>query len=220
MRHHNSLPGITVAMMLVPWAATAQQAGHQSGAQPSAQCAQAQPAVENIIAAAMMRLESTRQSNDPLKMRAAVDYLESALRDIRTQLAPCMAAEGMADPHAGHATPQASPRAGGATPPTKAPAAAADPHAGHQMTKPPATKRAPGSKPPSPRPESTSRPDPRAEKTEPPSKKERDPVNGLMVDPSTAPKTTHLGTTYYFSSEQSRKEFLQNPAKFARKPKG
>jgi YHS domain-containing protein len=50
--------------------------------------------------------------------------------------------------------------------------------------------------------------------------KQMDPVNGLMVDPATAPKTTHQGQTYYFSSEQSRKEFLENPAKFAKKPKG
>jgi YHS domain-containing protein len=50
--------------------------------------------------------------------------------------------------------------------------------------------------------------------------KQRDPVNGLMVDPATAPKTTYQGRTYYFSSERSRKEFLENPAKFAKKPKG
>ena len=47
-----------------------------------------------------------------------------------------------------------------------------------------------------------------------------DPVNGLIVDPATAPKTTYQGQTYYFSSEQSRKEFLDNPAKFAKRPKG
>lgn len=47
-----------------------------------------------------------------------------------------------------------------------------------------------------------------------------DPVNGLMVDPATAPKTTYQGQTYYFSSEQSQKEFLENPEKFAKKPKG
>jgi YHS domain-containing protein len=53
-----------------------------------------------------------------------------------------------------------------------------------------------------------------------PGEAQMDPVNGLMVDPATAPKTTYQGQTYYFSSEQSRKEFLQNPAKFAKKPKG
>jgi YHS domain-containing protein len=47
-----------------------------------------------------------------------------------------------------------------------------------------------------------------------------DPVTGLMVDPAIAPRTTYQGQTYYFSSEQSRKEFLANPSKFAKKPKG
>jgi YHS domain-containing protein len=41
-----------------------------------------------------------------------------------------------------------------------------------------------------------------------------------MVDPATARKTTYRGQTYYFSSEASRKEFLANPAKFAKTPKG
>jgi YHS domain-containing protein len=47
-----------------------------------------------------------------------------------------------------------------------------------------------------------------------------DPVNGLVVDPATAPKTTYQGQTYYFSSERTLKEFLANPVKFAKKPKG
>jgi YHS domain-containing protein len=39
------------------------------------------------------------------------------------------------------------------------------------------------------------------------------------VDPTTAPKTTYEGQTYYFSSEQTLKEFVENPARFAKKPK-
>jgi YHS domain-containing protein len=226
MRHHKVLAAVMAAFASAPGAAAAQHGGHQTGApRMSAQCEQAQPAVENIIAAAMMRLESARQSNDSLKMRAAVDYLEGALRDIRTQLAPCVTAGGAADPQAGHAMPETAPRAEGKAPAAttsapKAPAAAPDPHAGHQMAKPAPTKRAPDSKTSPSRPERASKPEPHADKAPPASKKEMDPVNGLMVDPSTAPKATHQGTTYYFSSEQSRKEFLQNPAKFAKKPKG
>jgi YHS domain-containing protein len=86
-----------------------------------------------------------------------------------------------------------------------------DPHAGHSM--PDATKPAPAQ----PKPAAA---DPHAgHSSQPPAAKEMDPVNGLVVDPATAPKTTYQGVTYYFSSEQSRKEFLQNPAKFAKKPK-
>jgi YHS domain-containing protein len=44
-----------------------------------------------------------------------------------------------------------------------------------------------------------------------------DPVTGLMVDPATAPKTTYQGQTYYFSSEEARREFLQDPVKFVKK---
>ena len=50
--------------------------------------------------------------------------------------------------------------------------------------------------------------------------KTTDPVTGLIVDPSTAPKTTYEGQIYYFSSEQARKEFLNNPAQFAKEPEG
>jgi YHS domain-containing protein len=83
------------------------------------------------------------------------------------------------------------------------------------------------------RPEAATLPKPDASKPAPPqaadphaghtsglsAEKPTDPVNGLTVDSATSPKTTYKGQTYYFSSEQTRKEFLQNPAKFARKPK-
>ena len=207
----------------------------QAPAAPLASCAQVQPAVENIIAEAMRRLEGARQANDPAQMRAAVDHSASALRDIRTQLAPC-AAPAAADAHAGHAMPKADPPAAAIAAPAK-PAAVADPHAGHQMppAKPaPAPPARPGAVAPKPKATTTKAPtpkaptpkapakaaDPHAAHTEPAEpKKEMDPVNGLTVDPSTAPKTTHQGRTYYFSSEQSLKEFLANPAKFVKPPK-
>jgi YHS domain-containing protein len=46
-----------------------------------------------------------------------------------------------------------------------------------------------------------------------------DPVTGRMVDPATAPKAIYQGQTYDFSSEEARREFLQNPVKFVKKPK-
>lgn len=238
------LPGVIVAQTAPLPGATQPQAA------PLASCAQVQPAVENIIAGAMGRLEEARQTNDPAQMRAAVDHLGSALRDIRIQLAPCAAPAAAADPHAGHAMPKTAPQPD-ATVPTAKPPAVADPHAGHQMpatkpapvtpsTKPPATATKPKpaaaadphaghQTPPVPKgataPKTTTKPpakaaDPHAGHTEAPQpKKEMDPVNGLMVDPATAPKTTHQGRTYYFSSEQSLKQFLENPAKFAKPPK-
>jgi YHS domain-containing protein len=194
MRTYSLRLAIAIAASVIPSLAWAQHEAHQAGSPqaPSAdltQCLRVQPVIENIITAATGRAEAARLSNSPTEMRAAVESLEAALRDIRGQSAPCSRAAASTDPHAGHTMPSAAPA-------TKtAPAAAkpegakpADPHAGHSSVKP--------------------------------GDKQMDPVNGLMVDPATALTTTYQGHTYYFSSEQSRKEFLQNPAKFAKKPKG
>lgn len=115
-------------------------------------CGQAQPTVARILEAANARLELARQNNSPAAMRAAVDDLQGALRDLRAQLAPCAAIPAQ-DPHAGHSmstapaapatssgTPPASdpstaPAPAGATPGAK-PQAGADPHAGHTAAPP------------------------------------------------------------------------------------
>lgn len=195
---HNLRLGIAVAAALIPCLAWTQHDAPQpaSPQPPSAdltQCLRVQPVIENIIAAAMSRAEAARLSNSPAEMRAAVEHLEAALRDIRTQSAPCSTAAAPSDPHAGHAMPSGTP----------------------------ATTPAPSLKPAGGQPEGAKAADPHAGHSAAPSgDKQMDPVNGLMVDPATAPKTTYQGQTYYFSSEQSRKEFLENPAKFAKKPKG
>jgi YHS domain-containing protein len=181
---------LALAVGFTPNLAWAQHEEHQAAAAqaPSAeltQCLRVQPAIQNIIAAAMARAEAARLSNSPADLRAALDQLEAVLRDIRSQSAPCAAAAASADPHAGHTMPSKQP-----APATTAPAQppAGDPHAGHMMMHQPA--------------------------------KQKDPVSGVMVDPATAPNTTYQGQTYYFSSEQSKKEFLANPSKFVSKPKG
>ena len=92
----------------VPGAAIAQHEAHPGAGQASRQmveCARVQPVIDNIIAAAMARVESARLSNNPAEMRAAVDHLEAALRDIRVQLEPCKAAAAEVDSHAGHEMP-------------------------------------------------------------------------------------------------------------------
>ncbi len=270
---------IALTSAFVPGVVLAQHQAHQAGAPQAsaelAQCAQVQPVVEKIIAAGMARLESTRQSNSPAEMRAAVDQLEAAFRDIRAQLAPCSAAAAAADPQAGHtmsgrpqppgAPAPAAPmdhskmpmggRATAAKPGTATGAKPAAPtapmdHSKMPMGGTPAARpgTATGAKPVAPaapmdhskmpmgggataaRPGAATgtKPAPPAASMdhskmpmggEAKPGKVPDPVNGLMVDPATAPKTTYQGQTYYFSSEQSRKEFLENPAKFAKKPK-
>jgi len=246
---------IAVAAALIPSLAWAQHETHQpAAAQTSSaeltQCLRVQPIIDSIITTATSRAEAARLSNSPTDMRAAVESLEAALRDVRAQSAPCATAAASTDSHAGHTMLTTQLPAG--APPAQAPAGAADPHAGHTMPGAAAASKGPTTAKPAP--SKASRPalaDPHAghkapsaapaTKTEPaaakpegakpadphaghsavkPGDKQMDPVNGLMVDPATAPKETYQGQTYYFSSEQSRKEFLENPTKFAKKPKG
>lgn len=278
MNTHSLQLAMAFAAALVPGGALAQHEAHQPGAGQASpeigQCARVQPVVDNIIAAAMARLELARQSNNPAEMRAAVDQLEAALRDIRTQLAPCSAVAAVADPPAGHTMPgmPRSPNAPAATAPMDhsrmpmggasgakpgaatgakpaAPAAPMDhskmPMGGAPAARPgtaagtkPAGPSAPtdhskmpmggtpaakpgaatGAKPAAPMAPMDHSKMPTGGEAKP--GKVMDPVNGLMVDPETAAKTMYQGQTYYFSSEQTRKEFSENPAKFAKKPKG
>jgi YHS domain-containing protein len=210
---------ISVAAVLLPSLVWAQHDAHQPASPQTAsaelnECMRVQPSIENIVTAANARAEAARLSNSPSDLRAAVDHLESALRDIRAQLTPCSAAAASTDPHAGHSMPSAAPAPPSQATPikTEQPATTA-PHAGHTTSKPPAAPKV--DKPAAPMDHSKMHMGGETKEG-----KAMDPVNGLMVDPAGAPKTTHQGHTYYFSSEQSRKEFLANPAKFAKRPKG
>ena len=224
MTMYNLRLAIAVAAALIPSLGWAQHETQRTSDQASSveltQCLRVQPVIDNIITAATAGAESARLSNSPSGLRAAVDHLEAALRDIRTQLAPCAAAAASTDPHAGHSMPSTPSPTG--TPPAQAPAGTADPHARHTTpSTAPASKGADPSKPTAARPEGSKAADPHAgHSAAQPSDKQIDPVNGLTVDSATAPKTTYQGQPYYFSSEQSRKKFLENLAKFAKKSKG
>jgi hypothetical protein len=114
MRVHGILPAVFAFVGLSSYLAAApQHEGHQvvtpsprpATADPS-ECARAQPIVARIVDAAMMRLEMARQTNSPADMRAAIDDLQGALRDLRSQLAPCAALQApTAHPHAGQTSP-------------------------------------------------------------------------------------------------------------------
>lgn len=217
MNTHSVRLAIALSAAFVPGLAVARHEANQAGAPQAsaemAQCARVQPVVDSILAAAMARLELARQSNNPAEMRAAVEHLEAALRDIRTQLAPCSSAAAATDSQGGHSMP-GMPQ----TPGAAAPTAPMD-HSNMPMGRTPAAKpgAATGTKPAAPVAPMDHSKMPMGDEAKP--GKVMDPVNGLMVDPATAPKTTYQGQTYYFSSEQARKEFLENPAKFAKKPK-
>lgn len=96
------------------------------------------------------------------------------------------------------------PEAAATRPAERATTSTAEPHAGHAGT---AAAPAP-STPSTPAPAAGSRPSSRAANFA------VDPVDGLKVDPSTAPQATYQSQTYYFCSEQHRELFLKSPAKF------
>lgn len=79
-----------VALAVVPAVAAAQHV-HGAAAADTSMCVEAQPAVTQTLDAAMIRLETARQSNAAAAMRAAVEDLQVALTTLKTQLAPCAA---------------------------------------------------------------------------------------------------------------------------------
>jgi YHS domain-containing protein len=125
-----------VIVLVVPataWAAQQQPGPQMAGVAQAAVtgCAQAHPMAERTIEMTNRRLEAARQANSPSAMRAAMDDLQAALRQLRTDIAPCAGLESLApDPHAGHVMP-AAPQAPAAPPPAPA---AADADAVHAMT--------------------------------------------------------------------------------------
>lgn len=176
------------------------------------QCAQAQMVVDRLLATAMTRLEAARQANAPADLRAAVDSVQTTMRDARAQLASCASVQPPGAP-GGHVMPAP---AGALGTPVMAPGSPMD-HSKMPMGSAPAAKPAKGAKPEAPAvPMDHSKMS--MGKPAEASAQATDPVCGLKVDPATAPRATHQGQTYSFCSEQHRQLFQKNPAKFL--PKG
>jgi hypothetical protein len=72
-------------------AVLAQHEGHQMGqmAENGACLANAKESLR-IVESASLRLEEARQTNSPQRMRAAMDDLQAALAEVRTQLNLCV----------------------------------------------------------------------------------------------------------------------------------
>lgn len=182
------------------------------------QCGQAQMVVDQLLASAMQRLDSARQSNAAADLRAAVDSLQNTMRDARAQLAPCALTQRAA-PMDHSEMPMGSTPA--PKPPTgaKPPAPAPMDHSKMPMGNTPPVKPAPvkGGKPgPSGAQVDHSKMQmPTSDAAVP---QAVDPVCGLKVDPGSAPHVVHEGNTHYFCSEQHRQLFEKNPSKYL--PKG
>ena len=111
-----------IAVMVPGLARPGQQAPEGGAPAAVVQCGRAQATAERTIGTMEQRLESARRENSPSAMRAAIDDLQTALRRLRTDLAPCgeLQPPERTAPHPGHMMP-------GMTP---APATT-DPHQGH-----------------------------------------------------------------------------------------
>lgn len=135
----------TAAFLALLWPAGA--AAQQSQPAAGDDCMTAQSKVSVTATTARDRLETARQTNEPAKLRAAVDEAMIAIGALLAATEPCRTAPAMAGMD--HST-QAAPQPGAPVSP-RPPAAAADPHAGMTMgtpAKPAANPRAtPGAKP-------------------------------------------------------------------------
>lgn len=100
-----------------------------------------------------------------------------------------------------------APEAAATTPDERPTTGAAEPHAGHAGAPSPAVAPTAAA----PRPATPAAGSPRGLQA---AHLAVDPVDGLKVDRTTAPRATFQGQTYYFCSEAHRDLFLKDPAKF------
>jgi YHS domain-containing protein len=188
----------------------AQHEGHPTGGAPMPEGACLAHAKEGlrIVERANLRLEEARQTNSPQQMRAAMSDLQTALAEIRTQLALC------ARPADGESE---TPRIEGMH------------HSGIQGANPPATGGMDHStmgkdEPAVPKSERT--PSARMDHSEMgqgkpvtpsarPAKGTVDPVCGMEVGAEATEKATYHGKTYFFCSRADREKFLSDPEKYA-----
>src|SRR5262245_51996610 len=92
-----------VALLASSLPALAQHEGHTTGPQAdSGACLAHAKESLRIVESANLRLEEARQTNSPQRMRAAVDDLQAALAEVRTQLSLCVSRA--ATPTAGDAS--------------------------------------------------------------------------------------------------------------------
>lgn len=177
-----------------PAMASAQHAGH-SAAQPEAgeTCAEHARQSVQIIDQINSRLEQARQSNNPLRMRAAMDDLQAALGELKTRQSLCI------DAPASREIP-----AGAATPPAPYDMQTMDRSMmGHEMSaapeKPPKTPTPPASK-----------------EASAPQAKVVDPVCGMSIEPKAERQASYGGKTYYFCSAEDKEKFLREPGKYVK----
>jgi YHS domain-containing protein len=195
--------------------AFAQHEGHQTAAQ-SVQTQTDQRLIALVAEVERLNLviERARQTNDPAKMRAAIDELQNSLAAVRANLLVVSPAGNSDEMPMTPGTPAAMDHSKmsmpGMTPPPKSPPASGKTkemdHS--KMSMPEMNAPAQKAQPPSPSPggKEMSQVSPQANT--------KDPVCGMEVETQAAEKATYQGKTYYFCSRADREKFLSDPAKY------
>ena len=197
MRTARKIGAIGVALFAASGALRAQREGHTMGPTGDADaCVTHSKESLQIIERADRRLEEARRSNNPTRMRAAMDELQEALGELKTHQSLCIDAGASQPPPAGHEMEH------GASEPKKA---APEDHAkmGHDAPGVPSPK-APEKPPPS-------GPSAGASKTA------IDPVCGMDGGPRHRAEADVRGTTfYYFCSAADRERFAKDTRNYVK----
>ena len=227
-------------------AGLAQHQGHQMGA-PSAGGASCQANAKEglkIVESADRRLEEARQTNNPQQMRAAMNDLQSALGEVRTQLSLCvspsaadkagsgmgMGMEGMKGmegmdgmDHSAMEGMQGMDHPSAATgtkhsKPSKAAGPGDSKQMDHSQKDMDHSKMSmPGMNAPPKEAAGTSPPSAGKHMSQAPQTNSKDPVCGMEVGTGATEKATYQGKTYYFCSRADREKFLSDPAAYVKR---
>lgn len=233
---------MSLALLCGASVALAQHEGHAMPARSEGQI-QADPRVRASLAEIErldLTIESARQTNDPAKMRAVVDDLQSSLATIRANLLAVPPAEPMSmTPSSAGAMDHSKMSMPGMTPPPKSPGAPGKME-GMDHSKMSMSDMAPPPKSPPP-PAKTKKMDRSkmdmsgkdnstigmpgmnapAKETQPasasPQAKAKDPICFKDVDTQGAEKATYKGKTYYFCSKADKGKFLADPDTYVKR---
>ena len=222
---------------LVVWAGVslAQHQGHQmgSGSAGGGPCLARAKEGLRIVDNANRQLEEARQTNSPQQMRAAMNDLQSALGEVRTQLSLCVSPadagnagsstgmEGMN--HSGMKDMDHSAMEGMQgmdSKPSKAPVRPdTSKEMDHsQMDMDHSKMSMPGMNAPAKKAEPTSAsPEGKEVSQVSPQTNTKDPVCGMEVGTRATEKATYHGKTYYFCSRADREKFLSDPAPYVKR---
>lgn len=224
----------------------AQHEGHQMSAAPTGggACAEHSRASLEIIDRAQRRLEESRQTNSPARMRASMDDLQRALAELRTHQSLCVSAAATEAKSSEAAKPGSSPGMEmmdhSKTGHSASPPASPTPHdmgtMDHSKMSMPGMSSSPKSPPTSgakrssetkmdhlrmnmpgmsKESQSKSASSSKTDLEQPPTPaKTKDPVCGKEVATQAAEKATYQGKTYYFCSRADREKFLSDPAPY------